>query len=333
VAANVDALLQKQVVYDGEDYSRKELEATVEEASARQKGKLDTLAELRGAHEKLSEEMSTTEIGDEDKSAWERLLEKIPLLGRLVPERPLHAVLLEKVEVAQRRTQEVGNYLDRIQVEIRELQADIARLNAKTLQAARNEETAARHVLELEKALEEVQGSLELEVDKQSARYRELESRRSELRQRIWDHGTRLRLYSTAENRLAGIIRMNESFLEILRNLHGNMQALYEAGNEALSELEGNLAALASAARASELSVEMQRAMEDLRATVNKVATLASETSLYLTKNVDKLTSEMRIYDEDTRELIEKNLAEERDLREQRIQETVALAELELKNK
>lgn len=330
-AVEVESVLARQVVYDGEDYSRQKIDTVVGEATERQQAQLETLEELRGAHDTLSTEMSTD--AHAERSAWERVLEKIPLLKSLVPERPLHAVLLEKVEIAQRRTQEVGNYLDRIQVEITALQADIVRLNAKMMQAARNEEAAARHVLELERALEAVQAELEATADKQTAAYRELQARQDSLKHKMWEHGTKLRLFATAENRLAGIIKMNNSFLQILRNLHGNMQSLYEAGNEALGELEGNLAALASAAKASELSLDMQRAMEQLRACVNKVAVLASETSLYLTQNVDKMTREMRIYDEATQALVEKNLRAEKETQEQRIQETIAMAELELREK
>ena len=122
---------------------------------------------------------------------------------------------------------------------------------------------------------------------------------------------------------------MNNQFLEILRNLHGNMEILYEAGNEVLGELQGNLSALASAAKASELSLDLQQAMASLRQSVNKVAALASETSLYLTQNVDKMAAELTIYDRATETLVENNLREER--AERQVAETLALAEQELR--
>ena len=333
-------LLTRQVVYDGEDYSRQSLDQTVAGCTAKHQTNLATLAELSKAHDQLRQEMTADLV--EQKSAWEHvgnilrlhnmgtnlrgLMEKLPGLRSLVPARPLHTLLTEKVEVAQRRTREVGNYLDRIQTEIGALQQDITSLNARMVQAAKNEEAAGAYVLELKAALEAVQKDLEKAV-KESAQARELESAADQIKHRIWEHGAKLRLFSTAENRIAGIIRMNNNFLEILRNLHANMQSLYEAGNEVLSELEGNLSALASAAKASELSLEMQQSMESLRASVNKVATLASETSLFLTQNVDRMTREMRVYDESTEALVETNLKAEREVQEQRINETIALAE------
>ncbi|MBI2892743.1 MAG: hypothetical protein HYY06_04275 [Deltaproteobacteria bacterium] len=344
--SEVEALLAKQVVYDGDDYSRKSLDEMVQGYTAKHQGSLKTLEELEKAHEQLGKEMTQDLV--EQKSAWEYLgkiftfqevgsnmkglLEKVPVLRSLVPDRPLHTLLTEKVEVAQRRTQEVGNYLDRIQVEVQNLQEDITRLNKKMVVAARNEEAAALYVLELKQALENAQKEAESIEDKESARYRELQSTIDSVKHRFWEHGAKLRLYSTAENRVASIIRMNNNFLEILRNLHANMQSLYEAGNEVLSELEGNLAALASAAKASELSLDLEKAMESLRTSVNKVAVLASETSLYLTQNVDRMTKEMRVYDEATEQLVEQNLAAERESQEERIHETIALAEKELKS-
>ena len=343
MADKTDALLEKQVVYDGEDYSRGSLETLVAGYSSKHQQNLKTLDELSRAHDALGKEMTAELV--EQKSAWEHLgkiftfsdvgtnlqglLEKIPILRAVIPDRPMHVLLTEKLEVAQRRTQEVGNYVDRIGVEVTALQEDIARLNRKMILAAKNEEAAASHVLELKAALEEVERARRA-PDLGTVAGRELDARRDALTHRIWEHGAKLRLYATAEQRLSGIIRMNNNFLEILRNLHGNMQSIYEAGNEVLSELEGNLAALASAAKASELSLEMHGAIESLRSSVNKVAVLASETSLFLTQNVDRLSKEMSVYDRATEELVEMNLAVEREVRELRVNDTVDLARREL---
>ena len=149
------------------------------------------------------------------------------------------------------------------------------------------------------------------------------------MKRHIWDHGAKLRLYANAEDRIQAIVNMNNNFLEIMTNLNGNMQTLYEAGSEVLNELHGNLAGLASLSKAGELSVEMHKSMESLKKSVNKLATLASETSLYLTQNVDRLTSEMKIYDSETESLVKSNLAAEREIKEQRINETIELAKKE----
>lgn len=340
---NVDSLLANEVVYDGEGYSRDGLQEMLKEYQVKHKENLSSLAELSKAHDDLAKEM--TEDLVEQKSAWEYLgniakfnnvgsnfkglLEKIPLLREAIPDRSIQELLEEKIEVAQRRVQEVANYLDTMHTQISALQSDITRLNKKMVVAATNEEKAARFVLDLEAALKTLEAQIEAAGDDKTAAVREIETKRDQLRQLIWREGAKLRLYSNAEDRIASIVKMNNNFMEILTNLHGNMQSLYETGNEVLNELQGNLAGLATAAQASELTMEMQEAMDSLKASVNKVAVLASETSLYLTQNVDRLTAEMKIYDDETQALVESNLQAEREMKEERIDDTIELARLE----
>jgi hypothetical protein len=340
---DVDSLLEQELVYDGEGYSREGLQTMLQEYQTKHKENLGNLAELSKAHDELAKEMTADLV--EQKSAWEYLknivtfnkvgsnmkglLEKVPLLREAVPDRSIQELLEEKIEVAQRRVQEVANYLDTMHSQISNLQADITRLNKKMVVAAMNEEKAAKFVLDLEAALNQVEAQIEAAGEDKTAATRELEGKRDKLKQIMWREGAKLRLYSNAEDRIASIVKMNNNFMEILTNLHGNMQSLYETGNEVLNELQGNLAGLATAAQASELTLEMQEAMDSLKQSVNKVATLASETSLYLTQNVDRLTAEMKIYDEETERLVESNLQAEREIKEERINETVELARLE----
>jgi len=342
-APDVDSLLNREMVYDGEGYTRDGLQQMLTDYQARHKQNLSSLAELSQAHDDLAAEM-TKDLA-EQKSAWEYLkniltfekpgsnlrglLEKVPLIGDKIPDRSINDLLEEKIEVAQRRVQEVGNYLDTMQQQIGDLQVDITRLNKKMIVAAVNEEKAAKFVLELEAALKELEARIEGIEDQKSAEARELQARRDQVKQLIWQQGAKLRLFSNAEDRIASIIKMNNNFMEILTNLNGNMQTLYDTGNEVLNELQGNLAGLASAAKAADLTQEMQESMQSLKESVNKVAVLASNTSIYLTQNVERLTSEMKIYDEETQRLVESNLQAEREIKEQRINETIELARTE----
>ncbi|MFA6319228.1 MAG: hypothetical protein WC943_17580 [Elusimicrobiota bacterium] len=334
--------LSKQVVYDGEGYTREGLEKMLGDYQAKNTTDLQKFGELSNAYSRLSKEMSADIAGQ--KTAMEYLsaiftlqqvgtnikglLAKLPLLGSLAPSRDLKELLGEKIEIAQTRVKEVGNYLETLQADIKSLQDDITRLNKKMLSAAHNEEKAAGHVLELEDLRKKLEAAL-APMDPKSADAREIGARVDELKKAIWEHGAKLRLYANAEDRLAAIVRMNNNFLEIMTNLHGNMTSLYESGNEVLNELHGNLAGLASISKAGELSVEMHRSMESLKKSVNKLAGLASETSLFLAKNVDRMTSEMKIYDSETEALVESNLKAEREMKESRINETIELARKE----
>jgi len=330
-------VLKREVVYDGEGYTRQSIEGMLTEYQGKQATDLKRFEELSASYQRLSKEM-TQDIA-EQKSMFEYLgnivtfksvgtnlkglFYKIPLLREIVPSRDIKELLEEKIGIAQVRVQEVGNYLDVLQNDIKNLQEDIGRLNKKMVVAAQNEERAARRVLELEALLGQLDAKVKAMADPKSLEAREL---MSEVKGKIWEHGGKLRLYANAEDRLSAIISMNNNFLEIMTSLHGNMTSLYEAGNEVLNELHGNLAGLASISKAGELSVEMHKSMESLKKSVNRLAVMASETSLYLTQNVDRLTSEMKVYDKATEELVASNLSAEREMKEQRINETIALA-------
>lgn len=339
-------LLDKEIVYEGEEYSREGLQTMVREYQDKHGVELKDLEKLRQTHDDIASEMNKDLV--QQKSAWEYLrgmitldghkvgnnfrglLEKIPVLNDYVADRPIIDLLREKIEVAEVRTKQVGQFLDKIEVQIEQLNADIARLNKKMVLSAQNGEKAASYILELKDYEQNLQAQLGALPSDAAAQRREWQAHIDEVKRKIWEHGAKLRLYSNAENRLAGIVSVNNNFLEILTNLHANMQTLYDSGEEILDDLRGNMAGLATAAQASELTLDMHKSLESLKTSVNKVATLASQTSLYLTQNLERLTSQMKVYDDATRQLMESNLAQEREIQEKRMDETLALARKEL---
>lgn len=341
------ALLNKSIVYDGDDYTRDNLETMVKDYQEKHETRITELESLKETHDKISTEM--TEELAEQKTVWDcvkdmasgeqgavtanmrLLLERIPLLKERLPDRPLSELLQQKIHVTETRIREVGGFLDRMESEIENVRQDIIRLNKKMIVAAQNEEKAAEYLLQLRSIKEQAEAELEELGTEKKAAHREKQAEIDEIKRAIWQHGGKLRLYSNAEDRIASIVKMNNNFMELLTNLHTNMQSLYDAGQEVLDELRGNLSSLSTATEASELTLEMQNAMNSLKGSVNKVARLASDTSLYLTQNVDRMTSQMKIYDEETEALVSSNLEAEREVREGRIDEVMKLAEKEFK--
>lgn len=339
--------LTTEIVYAGDQYTRESLHQMVSDYQSKHQVEIQDLERLRRAHEDIAAEMSRDLA--QQKSTWEHmrgmmtlnprkiatnfrgLLEKIPVLNDYVADRSLVDLLHEKVEVAEMRTRQVAEFLDQIEVRIQQLTAEVQRLNEKMVVAAQNEQKAATHILELKDYQSGLEAKLATLTDeKDNVIRRQTEAEISEMKSQIWKHGSQLRLYANAGERISGIVGMNNNFLEILTNLHGNMQALYETSQEILDDMRGNLAGLATAAKASELTLDMQKSLESLKISVNKVATLASQTSLYLTQNVEQMTSRMQIYDDGTKRLVESNLAMEREIQEKRTDETLALARKEL---
>lgn len=341
------ALLKKNVVYDGEDYSRESIESMAKDYALKQEVRIGELEQLKQTHDSISRDM--TEELTEQKTLWDcvrdmgsgekgaikanlrLLMERIPVLRDHVPERPISELLQEKIHVTEARIREVGSFLDRMESEVENVRQDIVRLNKKMIVAAQNEEKAAEYVIALRAAKDQAEAELAAMGTEVTAAHREKEAEIDEIKRLIWQHGGRLRLYSNAEERISSIVKMNNHFMELLTNLHTNMQSLYDAGQEVLDELRGNLSSLTTATEASELTLEMQKSMESLKVSVNRVARLASDTSLYLTQNVDRMTSQMKIYDEETEALVKSNLEAERHIKEGKIDEVLKLAEAEMK--
>ncbi len=339
------SLMEKEIVYDGEDFTREKVQEMVDEYQEKNKKEITELEQLRKIHDEIAKEMNQDLV--ESRSAWEYmkgmltvdgkkfssnfkgLLEKIPVVNNYVSERPLSELLQHKIAVAERRTKEMAQFLDKIESEIQSLREDVTRLNKKMIVAAHNEEKAAKYILDLKDMKSSIEEEMEAIEDKKSTEYREKSAKLDEVKKKIWEHGGRLRIFSNAEDRISSIVKMNNNFLEILTNLHTNITILYEAGNEVLDDLRGNLSGLATVTEASDLSLKMQESMASLKESVNKVASLASKTSLYLTQNVERMTNEMKVYDDETTKLIEDNLAAEREIQEQRVDETIELAKKE----
>ncbi|MHB2018215.1 MAG: hypothetical protein ACYCW6_14795 [Candidatus Xenobia bacterium] len=338
-------VLQKEIVYDGEEYKRETLQAMVHEYQSKHQRELKDLDRLRQAHDDIAKEMRKDLVTQ--KSAWDcvkdmvtldvhkmgsnfhGLLEKIPIVNDHIPDRPVADLLRDKIEVAELRTKQVGQFLDKIEAQIETLRSDIQRLNKKMIVAAQNKDRAAAYILELRDHQNTLEAQIKDLTPEQSVMKRQIQAEVDEVKRLIWEHGAKMRLYANAEERISSIVVMNNNFSEILTNLHTNMTILFDAGQEILDELRGNLTGLATATEASQLTMDMQNAIDSLKTSVNKVATLASETSLYLTQNVDRLMSQMRVYDDATKALIDSNLAQEREIHEKRIDETIQLAQKE----
>jgi len=339
------AVMKKSVVYDGADYTRDSLQEMVKTYQDTHSERIQELESLKNTHDTIAKEMTESLV--EHKSVWEclkematgdmskaqasfrGLLERVPLLRDRLPERPLSELLQEKIHLTETRIREVGAFLDRMESEVENVRQDIARLNKKMVVAAQNEEKAAQYILQLRDIETQLVAERDALGPDVTAAHREKDTEIDEVKRLIWEHGAKLRLYANAEDRISNIVKMNNGFMGMLTNLHTNMQALYDSGQEVLDELRGNLASLTTATEASELTMDMQKAMKSLKESVNKVAVLASNTSLYLTQNVEKLTAQMRVYDDETQQLVNSNLAMEREIQEKRIDETLRLAERE----
>ncbi len=343
VLRRVDELKRSRVEYDGSKYSRAAVDQLVGEYRQSQQGHVKDLKALKEEHTKLAQQMND-EIAEQrtlmdefrtmltkgsTSRGFKGVLSKIPLLGRPFRRRPLKDLLEAKVEIADMRCRETASYLERVEKTMGELREDLEVLHQKQVDAARSKGEFVELVLGLKEAREELEGQLEGITDHNSSAYREAELARAEVERLIWENGQKMRLFDNAQERLESVIKMDTNFLEISGNLHSNMTIIYEAARTVLDELRQHVSSLATLAEAGELSLNMTQSMESLKQSMSKVATIASETSLYLTKNVESLVDGMRIYDQTTEEIVERNLAEEREAKREQLDRILRKAQEE----
>ncbi|MBU1240080.1 hypothetical protein KKF84_17795 [Myxococcota bacterium] len=342
VLNTVQELKNKQVEYDGSKYSRESVGNMVGQYRQSHQDHVKDLRALKEEHVKLAKQMND-EIAEQrslmdefrtmvsgKKGATSRgfkgVLSRIPLLGRPFRQRPLKDLLEAKVEIADLRCRESASYLERVETTMGDLRADLEVLHQKQLEAARKKTEFVDLVLSLKAAREDLERELAGIEDHNSEEYRSIELGKAEVERLIWENGQKMRLFDNAQDRIETVIKMNNNFLEISGNLHSNMTIIYEAAQTVLDELRQHVSSLATLAEAGELSLNMTESMESLKESMSRVATIASETSLYLTKNMESIVDGMRIYDEKTEELVEKNLAEERESKKEQLERILAKA-------
>lgn len=249
-------------------------------------------------------------------------------LGLMSRPRSVTEELESRLEEVQDRIHAVARLRESLDGHIEALEADIRRLNREVISAAQNEERAAAHVLALnEKLTSHENRLLYWDVDQRStAAYRTHQAQLDELRSRIRVHGARARGYGRAEERLESIVRMNRNYLEMLKHAAENMEQLAAASHQVVEEIAGNVQALTQLTLANEMANELMASTKELKTGINRVATLASETSLTLSRDIERFTSDMSVYDDATVSVVEANLSEERKLRQQQVEEALAHA-------
>ncbi len=328
-------ILKRQVEFDGSKWSREATGQFQEQYRSRNQNNLDQLKKLQEEHDRLAKDMNK-EIADQRSlldeiktmasgkkggvgRGFRGVMGRIPLVGRPFRRKPLADLLEAKVEIADGHVRHIAEYLKRVEQTIAGLHDDQKSLQQKKVEAARGKKEFVRLVLELKQLRDELEQQVREFADKDSEEYRQLEAHLLETDRLTWEHGQKMQMYDHATHHLDSIMKMNQHFTEISKNLHGNMTLIHETAELVLDELRQHASRLATLAEAGQLSLQVTASMESLKESMNKVAAITSETSLFLTKNVEQIVSNMTVYDTHVEELVEKNLAAEKEIRAQQL--------------
>lgn len=333
-------VLDKKVAYTGEGISVRSLEDSIGGARERQNSKVAELKTLRERNQqlqktltdevkklrKLSDYVSGGKLKGGFKANFKELLSYIPGLRRLsITKRSIEELLRQQYEISSLRVKEAAEFADRLKQAQADLYQEIQRLNEKIVESAKNEETAAEYVIELNRLKEELQAE-QATHEAGSAQARGMQADIDTARQRLSEHSTLLQLYHTAEDRLARLKENTHMLAETMGNLYSDITQYVTAASEKLDLVSGQIQAIGTAADASVVMLEMKRSLDVLTESMNQTTQFVSETQAYFRQNLDKLMQELELYDDQTRSVMEKNLATSRAIEEERIAAALAVA-------
>lgn len=333
-------ILQREVSYSGDGISVRSLEASISQERTRQNQNVEALSKLRERNaeiqQALTEEVKklkdvTKHLSRERErgdfmSGVREILAKLPWFGdQLITRRSIEELLRKQYELSSRRVKEAAEFADRLEAAKSGLFDEIERLNQKIIESAKNEEVAAERVLELT----ELKDSLEVELmaaQPSSANARELQAQLDRTRRKLAKHSTMLKLYSTAEERLAKLQRNTRQLADTIAHLQTDITVYVTAASEKLDLIAGQIQAIGAAADASVVMLELRNSLEAMTESVNHTTQFVSETQAYFRQNVDSMLDEMQLYDAETEQVLETNLALNEGYNEMEIADAVSSA-------
>lgn len=337
----IEVLLTKPVPYAGEGISVAALEAALEAERGRQDGQVKALQAIQQRNAEVSTSLaqeleqlrrlsSYVAQGRVSTSIWTRFREamaRIPGLSSLsVTPQSVEEVLRRQYEASLLRVKEAAELADRLAVAESDLHDEIERLNARIIDAARNEGLAADHILGLQRERDRLQFELDAAMPDQATTTREHERTLDRIRRVLADHSVRLQLYSTAEGRLGRLKEGTRLLIETIQNLRTDVTQYVTAASEKLDLVAGQIRAIGTAADASVVMLEMKRSLDAMTEALDQTTRFVADTQLYFRQSLPHLLDDLQVYDEQTRAVLQRNLEVSQALEDERIARGVEFA-------
>jgi chromosome segregation ATPase len=324
---------QGAVVYSGEGISVRLLEETIGEERRRQDAQIGELEQMRQKNVEiqhaLADEMARLkELAEELARGRKRrgLVSWLPWFRKgVVSRRSVEELLRNQFEMSSLRLRQASEFADRLEAAKEELYDEIDRLNQKIVESAENEERAAALVLELRGRREAVESELAA-LDASSAQARQLQRDLDRVARGLAEHTTKLKLYGTAEERLAALRTSTRQLAETIAALQGDITNYVVAAGEKLDLVAGQIQAVGAAADASLVMLELKQSLEAMTESINQTTRFVAETQAYFRENVDSMIDELRLYDEETQRVLEENLSYSQSLGELDVERALSAA-------
>lgn len=335
-----DQILNDEVTYKGEGISVRELERAIDRERTRQNRNVETLSELRNRtseiQSQLSEEVDkikelTEHLNRERErsdfsSSIRQILGNLPWFDdQIITRKSIEQLLRNQYEISSRRLKEASEFADRLEASKQDLYDEIDRLNEKIVESSKNEEVAAERVLELTRLKDKLEVEHEA-AEVGSTEARELQLRLDKARRKLAEHSTKLKLYASAEERLAKLQRNTRQLAKTIANLQEDITTYVTAASEKLDLIAGQIQAIGAAADASTVMLELKNSLDAMTESINHTTQFVSETQTYFRQNVDRMVDDLELYDDETEQVLNENLALNDMVNDERIAEAVSTA-------
>lgn len=336
------SVLDRQVKYSGEGLSVRSLEEMIDKERTSQNVQVEHLKVLRERNSdiqktlqdevqklrKLSDYVSSGKLKGNFWITMKEILSYIPGLRKLaITKRSIEELLRQQYEISVKRVKEAADFADRLKAAESDLYDEIQRLNQKIIEAAKNEQLAAGVVLELKAHMTKLEGVVAgHEADGDGVAVREAQADVDKARRMLAEHSTQLKLYDTAEERLGRLKEATVMLSDTINALRSDISQYVLAASEKLDLVAGQLRAIGTAADASMVILEMKKSLDSMSESMNHTTRFVAETQLYFQNNLDKLLSDLDVYDGETTAVLKRNLELTKQAEHQRIADAVEIA-------
>lgn len=314
-------ILENTVTYSGEGISVRALEDLIGGERSRQNTQVDELTRLHDRNAQLQtalvEEMNRLrELSEElhkqrhgQKNKLSSMFSWLPWVkSTATTRRSIEDLLRRQFELSSMRLREAADFADRLEAAKIDLYDEIDRLNRKIIESASNEELAAAYVLQLRDAKNDVELALS-QTEPSTREERELVATLDRIKRELAEHTTKLKLYSTAEDRLAGLKKNTRQLAETIAHLQSDITRYVTAASEKLDLVAGQIQAIGAAADAANVVLELKQSLDAMTESLNLTTRFVAETQAYFRQNVDTMIDDLELYDAQTEAALSANIA------------------------
>lgn len=312
-------LLDKDVHYVGGGISLRAVEDTIQFERSKQDQQIDHLAHLRAQNDdlqsslaiemkrlrELSTELQKSRAGESSKLA--EMFAWLPWVKSPKQTRQsVEELLRRQYELSSMRLRQAADFADRLEGALVDLYDEIDRLNRKIIESAKNEEMAAEHVANLRDLKIAIEHELAM-AEPSSAAERQLTSQLDRTRRLLAEHTTKLKLYSTAEERLEKLKHSTRLLAETISHLQSDITRYVTAASEKLDLIAGQIQAIGAAADAANVMLELKHSLDAMTESLNYTTRFVADTQEYFRDNVDSMVNDLELFDSETERVLTKN--------------------------